>query len=190
MLESTQIHNPSSTQLSQPPFRTPSIRPFASSSDIVCRTLPLMLPNSSPSGSPVSDPLANVQLPAVGVCSPFFALSDSPEWNSPKSNESSEENDDENDVENWMSDDGAPAPSAKGPKPSSWSSLSIDMARIEWVTDLVVNPEGVVPEGFSKRSGGSGWVEGILCELRKPMQSETNGARTSKPSDDDTAVLL
>jgi len=132
MLGSTQIHNSSSAQLSQPPFRMlPSIRLFTPSSDIVCKALPPMLSNSSPSESPsVSELLANVQLPAVGVWSPSFVLSDSPEWNSPKSNESFEENDDENDVENWMFDDGVPAASAKGPKPSSWTSVNINVTRV------------------------------------------------------------
>lgn len=53
-----------------------------------------------------------------------------------------------------------------------------------------MNPERIIPKGFPKRSGRSGWVEGVLYELRKSMQSETNGAQTSKPPDDDTAVLL
>ena len=81
-----------------------------------------MFPKSSPSESPsVSEPLANVQLPAVGVRSPSFGPSESPDWKSPKSNESSDEyegNDDGVKV-NGSEEDLAATESENGPKPSS-----------------------------------------------------------------------
>lgn len=103
-----------------------SKRSLTSSSDIVCKPFwglaPLVLPKSSPSES-VSELLANVQLPAVGVRSPPFGPSESPDWKSPKSNESSDEygegNDDDDDAKVNGSEDLVAAESENGPKASS-----------------------------------------------------------------------
>lgn len=81
-----------------------------------------MPPKSSPSESPsVSEPLANVQLPAVGVSSPSFGPSESPDWKSPKSNESSDEYEEEKDDDENVngSEELGAAESENGPKPSS-----------------------------------------------------------------------